>query len=76
MRRVTCKAVKKGEVPRRGDPTIEFYKDGVPQYYCYGYVDEGTDELLETCRNCMDNVIYAQKDLEEWKNQSEIWEEI
>ena len=72
MGRVTCKAVKKGEVPIRGDPTIEFYKDGVPQYYCYGYVDEGTDELLETCRNCMDNVIYAQKDLEEWKNQSEI----
>lgn len=66
MGRVICAAAKKGEVPRRGDPTIEFYKDGVPQYYCYGYVDGSTDEPLDTCRNCRDNVLYAQEDLDEW----------
>lgn len=72
MGRVICAAAKKGEVPRRGKPSIEFYKDGVPQYYCYGYVDKRTDKLLETCRNCSDNVIYAQEDYDKWKNQSEI----
>ena len=28
------------------------YKDGKPQYYCYGYIDSMTDEPLEECVNC------------------------
>lgn len=56
MAKTICKAVKKRIVPRRGKASLEFYKDGKPQYYCYGYKDEMTDELLDVCKNCEDNV--------------------
>lgn len=72
MGRIICAAKKNGEVPTRGNPSIEWYKDGVPQYYCYGYVDKMTGNLLETCRNCRDNVLYAQLDLDEWNKRHEI----
>lgn len=64
MGRVVCKAVKNGEVKRRGKPSIEFFRGNKPQYYCHGYIDAMTDEALETCRRCPDFVDYAQKDLE------------
>lgn len=66
MGKVVCKAVKLGVVSRRGRPSAEWYKDGKPQYYCCGYIDKMTDELIETCRQCEDNVIYAQDDLDRW----------
>lgn len=59
-----CKAKNNGEVKTKGKSSIEFYKDGKPQYYCYGYNDNNTDELIETCKNCKDNIIYAQDDLD------------
>lgn len=34
MATIICKAKQKGIVKRRGKPTIEFYKDEKPQYYC------------------------------------------
>ena len=61
---MSCKAKINGEVIKKGKASIEFYKDGKPQYYCYGYVDASTDELIETCKNCKENVTYAQEDLE------------
>lgn len=61
-----CKAVKTHEVPRRGNPSIEWYKDGKPQYYCYGWENRMTDELLDVCQNCKNNVIYAQDDFNKW----------
>lgn len=65
MSKTICKAKKTGEVKERGKASIEWHdEDGKPQYYCYGYIDLTTDELLEVCRNCKDNVIYAQEDLE------------
>lgn len=64
MATATCKAKKKGIVKRRGKPTIEFYKDEKPQYYCYGYIDSETDEPLEDCKQCKDFVELAQKDLD------------
>lgn len=66
MATVTCKAKKKGIVKRRGKPTIEFYKDEKPQYYCYGYIDSETDEPLEDCKRCKDFVDQAQEDLEKY----------
>ena len=69
MGKVACKAVKNHEVPRRGKPSIEFHKDGVPQYYCCGWVNEMTDEVLETCWNCRDYVDRAQDDLDEWNQR-------
>ena len=67
MAKTVCKAVKTYEVPRRGKPSIEWTKNGVPQYYCYGWKNKMTDELLDVCQNCKDNVIYAQDDFDKWK---------
>ena len=64
MATVRCEAKKKGVVKRRGKPTIEFHKDGKPQYYCYGYIDYSTDEPLDECKQCKDFVDHAQEDLE------------
>lgn len=56
MSRTVCMAVKTGQVDRRGNKSIEFYKDGKPQYYCYGYCDAMTDEALDVCKKCADYV--------------------
>lgn len=68
-KKISCPAVKRRQAKRRGKASIEFYdNDGDPQYYCMGWIDMATDELLETCRNCPDHVENAQKDLEEIQN--------
>ena len=67
MSKTVCQAAKQGIVKQRGRPSIEFYKDEEPQYYCYGYINAMTDEILEVCKNCKDNVIYAQDDLDKWR---------
>ena len=69
MAKTVCNAVKNREVPRRGKPSVEWHKDGKPQYYCYGWKNSRTDELLEVCANCKDNVIYAQDDLDKWNEE-------
>lgn len=61
---MACEAVNKGKVKRRGRPSIEFYYAGRPHYYCFGYIDKMTDELLDVCRKCKSNVIYAQEDFD------------
>ena len=71
MGKTVCKAVKTHEVPRRGKPSVEWHKNGAPQYYCYGWKNNMTDELLEVCQNCKDNVIYAQDDLDKWKAEQQ-----
>lgn len=67
MVKTVCKAVKNGEVPRRGKSSVEWHKEGRPQYYCYGWKNSMTDELMEVCANCKDNVIHAQDDMDKWK---------
>lgn len=64
-----CVLVRKGIVKRKGKPTIEFYKDGKPQYYCYGYQNAMTEEAFEECKNCKKWVYGEQceKDYEEYK---------
>ncbi len=64
---IKCKAKIKGEVKERGKSTVEWYKEGKPVRYCYGYKDYLIGELLKTCKNCKDCVIYAQEDLEKYK---------
>lgn len=71
MGRIVCKAKKSGIVPSRGKPSIEWHKDGVPQYYCYGWIDCMTDELYEVCRNCIDHVDHAYEDYVKWKEVRE-----
>lgn len=69
MAKTICKAKKTGQVPRRGKSSVEWYKNGVPQHYCYGYVDKMTDELLEVCQECIDHVDKAQEDLDKWREE-------
>lgn len=57
---MSCQAVKNGEVLSKGRASKEGYdKDGKPIYYCYGWNDDSTEALIETCLNCKKNVIYA-----------------
>ena len=67
MSRMVCRAKKTGTVAERGKASIEWHKDGEPQYYCYGYKDKMTDDLLDVCRDCKDNVIYAQEDMDRYR---------
>ena len=67
MARVTCEAKRRGIVKRRGNASIEFYINGEPQYYCYGYYDKATDVPLEVCQNCTDFVYRADEDLKRFK---------
>ena len=62
-----CPLVRKGITRRKGKPSIEFYKDGKPQYYCYGYKDSMTDEPHEACKKCKKwvNGEQCEKDYEE-----------
>lgn len=55
--------VRKCPLKRRGKPTTEFYKDGKPQIYCYGWIDKMTDEPLKECRECLDYAYKAEDDL-------------
>lgn len=65
MAKTVCEAKKTGRVKRRGKPSVEWRdEDGTPHYYCYGYNDASTEELLDVCKECRDNVIFAQEDLE------------
>lgn len=54
---------------KRGKPTTEFYKDGKPQIYCFGWVDMRTDEPLKECKACKDFVYGEQIDIdyENWR---------
>lgn len=61
--------VKKCPLGKRGRPSTEFYIDGKPQIYCYGYVDAMNDELIPECENCADHVDKAADDHKKWKEK-------
>lgn len=70
---MSCPAKQKGEVNSRGRASIEFHDaNGKPVYYCMGYIDKMTDELIETCAECRQNVRYAQEDLERLKKEGKL----
>lgn len=48
----------------RGKPVTDFYKNGKPQIYCYGWMDKMTDEPLEICQNCKDWVYGEQCEID------------
>lgn len=43
----------------------------VPQYYCYGYIDKMTDELLPECKECQSHVYKAQNDVDNYNRRIE-----
>ena len=64
-----CEMVAKGIVREKGYPSIEFYRNGEPQYYCMGWENKMTDEPYEECMRCPKFVSGEQleKDFEEAK---------
>ena len=66
MRVEPCKSKERGKVSRRGELSIEWYKDDKPQYYCYGYIDKMTDDFLPECKECRSHVSKAQDDLDKF----------
>ena len=55
-------------VKERGRASIEWYDNNKkPQYYCYGYIDNRTDELIDECKRCRKHVCHAQEDLENYR---------
>ena len=63
---MACKAKESGKVSYRGKSSIEWHKDGKPQYYCYGYINKMTDEPLPECKECRSHVSKAQDDLDKY----------
>lgn len=59
----------------RGRPTTEFYKDGKPQIYCYGWIDLYNDEPLDVCKNCKDWVHGEQCEYDCRENFKQMMEE-
>ena len=55
--------VKKCPYGKRGRPSTEFYIEGKPQIYCYGWIDRMNDELIPECKACADHVDKAYADL-------------
>lgn len=64
--------VKKCPLGKKRHPTTEFYKDGMPQIYCMGYISKKTDEPLCECKNCKDFVDGEQLQIDYDTYQSEM----
>ena len=62
-----CPAKDNGEVRYKARSTVELIINGNPVFFCQGYIDRMTDELLETCRNCKRNTINADEYVDEVK---------
>ena len=54
----------------KGKTSTEWYKAGKPQRYCFGWIDEMTDELEPVCKNCKHQVDKANDDILEWMEKS------
>ena len=65
---MSCKAKLRKDIKERGKPSIEFYFDNKPRYFCYGYIDQRTDELIEECRICPEHVSIADEVMKQLKN--------
>ena len=68
-----CELVRRGKVKHRGIPSKEWFKHGKPMFYCFGYKDNMTDELLPECARCRKHVSRADDDQREWlKSQRQL----
>lgn len=65
---MSCSAKLRNDIKDRGKPSIEFYWENKPRYFCYGYINQRTDELIEECRNCPEHVYKAGECMEKLRN--------
>lgn len=64
---MSCNAKLRNDIKDRGKPSIEFYWKDKPRYFCYGYIDQRTDELIDECKNCIEHVNKAEECMEKLK---------
>lgn len=65
---MSCEAKNRKDIKERGKPSIEFYFENKPRYFCYGYIDNQTDELIPECKKCIEHVYNADKIMKQLKN--------
>lgn len=65
---MSCKAKLRKDIKERGKPSIEFHFEGKPRYFCYGYIDQRTDELIDECKECPEHVYKADEVMQKLKN--------
>ena len=51
---MSYKAKLRPDIKDRGKPSVEFVFEGKPRYFCYGYIDQSTEELIDECREWKD----------------------
>ena len=64
---MSCKAKLRPDIKDRGKPSVEFVFEGKPRYFCYGYIDQSTEELIDECRECPENVHRADEVMQDLK---------
>lgn len=64
---MSCKAKLRQDINERGKPSVEFVFEGKPRYFCYGYIDQSTEELIDECRECPENVYRADEVMQDLK---------
>ena len=69
---MSCKAKSRPDIKERGKTSIEFVFNSIPRYFCYGYIDTKTDELIDECRECPENVKRADEVLQKLKRGEKV----
>lgn len=64
---MSCKAKLRQDIKDRGKTSVEFVFEGKPRYFCYGYIDQRTEELIDECRECPENVYRADEVMRDLK---------
>lgn len=64
---MSCKAKLRPDIKDRGKPSVEFVFEGKPRYFCYGYIDQSTEELIDECREYPENVYRADEVMRDLK---------
>lgn len=69
---MSCKAKKRTDIKERGKSSIEFVFNNIPRYFCYGYIDLRTDELIDECKECPENVNKADEVMQKLKRGEKV----
>lgn len=67
-----CRAKLRPDIKERGRSSIEFVFEDIPRYFCYGYIDKRTDELIDECRECPEHVNKADEVMKKLKKGEEV----
>ena len=69
---MSCKAKLRPDIKERGKASVEFTLENIPRYFCYGYIDQRTDELIGECKNCPEHVSKADEVMKKLKRGEKV----